>query len=196
VKPDGEFAQRVTIGRGVRGTKESLEIAARLAAGALLDPRFALFARRKLITEPGTDPRDVRRVFQNIFDYVKANVGYQPDPLVFTDPATGESVSDYIQSPHWTLLIEGLGDCLAHATLAGSLAAALGHGFGFKTLKMDPAEPDRFSHVYAVLGYRDPSSGSPIWLPADTTVPRGDLGDEVDDIWRFSPRFFQVAEAI
>jgi len=187
---DDSLAKRVPIAPGLRGTRESLELAARLAAGSLLDPMFPLWVRRKILIEPGQDPRDVPGVFKRIHDYVKANIGYQPDPLVYMDPDTGESVTDYIQSPHWSFFVEGIGDCLAHAGAVLAMSSALGHGFGFKTLRADPATPDRFSHVYGVLGYASPSG--PVWIAADTTVPGGGLGVEMPDIWRFSPAFFPV----
>jgi hypothetical protein len=197
IQPDfsGPYAARVPIARGARGTLETLQIAGRLAGESLLDPAWPLFWRRKLLVETGTDPRDARAVFKNIFDYVKANVGYQPDPLVLELASGDASVFDYVQSPHWTLGIEGFGDCLAHAALVGSIAAALGHGFGFKTLKADRQQPDRFSHVYAMLGYLDPHTGEAIWLPADTTVLDGDFGEEAPNVLALSPAFYEVAAA-
>lgn len=183
------FAKRVPVSPGTRGTLETLGLEGQLAAGALLDPNFALYFRRKLLIEPATDPRDIRAVFGNAFRYVQTNVGYQPDPLVYGE----DSAYDWVQSPHWTFFLEGLGDCLAHAGALGAVSMSLGHGFAFRTLRADPRDPDRFSHVYALLGY--PSPAGDVWIPADTTLPDGALGDELPGIERYSPMDIVIAPA-
>jgi len=181
------FARRTPISPGVRGTVETLGLMSDLVGASLLDPLYPLFVRRKVLAETGVDPRDIPAVFARAYDYWKANVGYQRDPLVLGS----ESVTDYVQSPHWSLFVEGYGDCLAHAGGMASFAVSLGHGYGYRTLRADESDPSRFSHVYAILGYKD-AAGRDVWLPADTTLPHGSLGDELPNVERYSPHDFIV----
>lgn len=186
------YAIRVEIPDGDRGTEKTLEIAGQLAAASLADPLWPLWVRRKLIAQPGTNPRDPLAIFRNAFDYVKANVGYHTDPLA--RGANRSTIADYVQSPHWTLFVEGLGDCLSHASVLGGMAIALGRGFGYRTIKADPLDPTRFSHVYAILGFLGPD-GAPHWVPADTSTPGYGLGDEPEDLARVAAHDFIVAPA-
>jgi transglutaminase-like putative cysteine protease len=186
------WAQRIAIPTGARGTTRTLEIGAPLAAGALQDPLYPPFVRRKILVETGTDPRDFAAVAANVYRYIQANVGYQPDPLVFGADEDA-SIADYVQSPHWTLFVEGFGDCLAHALVAASFAMSLGHGARLRTLRADPLDPSRFSHVYAVLGFAAPSG--PLWVPVDTTVPDGEAGLEFPHLEQYRPQDFLIAEA-
>lgn len=186
------FASRVEIPDGDKGTVKTLQLAGDLVAASLADPAFPLFVRRKLVVEPGTNPRDILSVFSNAFDYVQGNVGYQTDPLA--RGADVDTISDYVQSPHWTLFVDGVGDCLSHASALNAFAASLGRGFGYRFIKADPSDPDRFSHVYPILGFKGPD-GREHWIPADTSTEGYQLGDEPAALSSFKAHDYIVAPA-
>lgn len=188
------YARQVLISRP-KLTPETLALAGSLTAAALDDPMFPIFIRRKVLAETGVDPRDPLAVANAIHDFTERNVGFQPDPLVVDRPEPEESsVYDYVQTPHWTLFLEGFGDCLAHSNAQGSVALALGHGFGYRTFKADPTDPERFSHVYALLGFKGPR-GEDVWIPSDSTVPGFNAGDQPPEVQDYDPHDFIVARA-
>jgi transglutaminase-like putative cysteine protease len=91
-----------------------------------------------------------------IYDFVKSNVTYVPDP-------------NGIEMVHWPTqtLSQGAGDCDDQATLVAALMESIGIPTRFAAVGF---EPGQFSHVYAeALIGRD-------WLPMDTTEPDRGIG--------------------
>lgn len=190
------YAQRIPIPDGVPGTYATLDIAAQAARDSLGEPPpwcdiyLPLWIRRK-IYDGTVDPRDTRAVLQKWFDYVRANVGFVQDPMW----VGGSSLADYVQTPHATLFVEGAGDCLAHAGLLDAGSMALGHGAKFRIVHADPADPNRFSHVYAVFGFVDPMTGGEFWIPADSSLKTEAFGYEVPNLSALRPEDYPVAPA-
>jgi hypothetical protein len=81
---------------------------------------------------------------------------------------------EWVQTPWWTLLVIGQGDCDDHATAIAALGVTLGHGAGFRTVKGDSSRPNEWSHVYAILSAR--KNGKMVWVPMDTTEKNGQFG--------------------
>lgn len=170
------WARLVDIPDGDAGTIATLDIAAPLARGALLDPMFPIWARSRVLV-PGIDPRESDQVLGHVFDFVVTNIGFQADPLGFeADPRaralglSGNVISDYVQSPHWTAFVEQKGDCLAHAGLVSAICMSLGYPARFRVVRGDPQRPESFSHVYAVCG--------PKLRALDTSLGHGRFGVE------------------
>jgi hypothetical protein len=105
----------------------------------------------------GLPSKAYEREVRAIYDFMFKNVRYTLDPRGL----------EWVQTPWYTLLVAGMGDCDDHATAIAALAIALGHGAGFRTVKGDPSRPDEWSHVYPIVGIRE--RGIPRWIPIDTT---------------------------
>jgi hypothetical protein len=69
--------------------------------------------------------------------------------------------------------------CDDAASLTAALSIASGHRAAFRTVKGDPGAPDRFSHVYPVIGVV--KAGKTLWLPADSTQRESSLGWDPPD---------------
>jgi hypothetical protein len=187
------YLERVKIADGQLGTLDTLKIAARLTALSLSDPLFPVYIRRKVLVG-GIDPADAPAVFGSAYNYVVANVGFQADPL---SDGQEDSISDYVQTPHYTLFVEQAGDCLAMSSLLSAISMALGHGAAFRSIHLDPKDPDRLSHVYALMGYQ--GNQGPVWLPADATmpsvIPGATFGDTLEGLPGTTPVDLKIADA-
>lgn len=154
-----------TIPDGPGGTVKTLE----LMRDAVLGPegahnRDVRLLAQQIVSDVGN--KDYEGEARAIFDFMRANVRYTLDPRGL----------EWVQSPWWTLLVIGQGDCDDHATATCALATSLGHGCGFRTVKGDRSRADEWSHVYAVIGIR--KNGQELWLPADSTEKHARLGSD------------------
>jgi hypothetical protein len=135
--PVGEKGTDVTVGRIIHHVQASLHRpVCRLTS-------IGILARARVPN------KNTRAAAAALYDYVKANIRYLPDPI---DVET-------IQDPEATLKIRA-GDCDDHSTLMAGLAAAIGIPVRFRVLG---TAPDLFVHIFPEL-YVDGA-----WLPADTT---------------------------
>lgn len=160
-RPDGirpELAYRLHIEKGTRGTVQTLGEMARLAREAAEDPLFVAWIRTR-IAEAGIQGRDYEGELRALFEYVRSHIQYRLDPMTL----------EWLQTPHWTLFVSGDGDCDDMATLICAGALSLGHGCRFRVVQADPARPGDYSHVYAVVGFRDRRGGGVYWIAADAT---------------------------
>lgn len=136
-------------------------------ADAVLGPEGAHNRDVRLLAQKiveGVPNKDYTAEAGAIFAFMRKEVRYTLDPRGL----------EWIQTPWWTLLVMGQGDCDDHATATCALATALGHGCGFRTVKGDRSRPNEWSHVYAVIGIRQ--NGKELWLPADSTEKYARLG--------------------
>ena len=147
------------IGEKDTGTRETVRVMAELAQAGAMHPGLLVDARRA-VRNAGLASKDYAGELEAVFDYVRNNVRYVLDPRAY----------EYVQHPAWTLYTDGQGDCDDSTTLIGALAMQLGHGFSIRTIRADPSRPDEFSHVYALVGYRDKDGVH--WFAADPTHPR------------------------
>ena len=99
-----------------------------------------------------------------ILTFMRTHVKYELDPAGL----------EYVQTPHYTLLNSGSGDCDDMSTAVAGLAMALGFRAGFRTVKGDPGRPQQWSHVYPVIGIQE--KGETVWLTADATQAESFLG--------------------
>jgi hypothetical protein len=157
----------VQIPRGELGTVATLKVMKELVLGRWghRNPEVVVLAK-KIVEDVSPGPsKDYRAMCQAILTFMKTHCRYQLDP----------SGLEYVQTPHYTLLVGGSGDCddLSTATLA--LAGALGFRMAFRTVKADPGRPQQWSHVYPVIGIQD-KKGEPLWLTADATQKESFLG--------------------
>lgn len=166
-RPNPATFRRVKIPKGSRGTTATLKIMADLAREAASDPYFIMEARSIV---RGNGSKNYEQDARSIMDYVKRSVDYRPDPIA-------DGMVDWVQSPGWTLWVDGQGDCDDTTTLVAGLNMAAGLGAMEKAVRLNPQDPSSFSHVYALAGFRDPRSGQVVWLAQDT-VPDPVLGWE------------------
>lgn len=160
------WAQLGGIPDGHAGTEATIRVMAELAASPSeggRDPEIVALARK--IVE-GIPSKDYLGELNAIFNFVKENVRYVQDPRGL----------EHVETPRRTLLVTGQEDCDGHATCLAALAIALNHGVAFRTLAADRSRPGEWSHVYAVLGYRDRQGVH--WYAADTTQAESSLGWE------------------
>jgi transglutaminase-like putative cysteine protease len=94
-----------------------------------------------------------------IFDYVTGNIRF------LNDPVTKETLF-----PPEEILKAGAGDCDDQALLVASLAGAIGYDARLVTVASDPADPGRFTHIYAEVL----ADGQ--WIPMDTARPGAAIG--------------------
>lgn len=177
-EPDVSTFRRVQIPEGARGTRETLQEMARLAAEAARDPYFVQEARGIV---RGLPPRDQVAEADAILQWVKHGVDYRGDPYEM----------DWVQSPGWTLYVEGQADCDDGSTLICALDLAIGLGCVLRAARLDSAQPDEFSHVWSLAGVRD--GGRALWLAQDFVPTPAVLGQEPPGPWIGEAMDFVVA---
>jgi hypothetical protein len=153
----------IEIPDGEAGTAATIEVMRRLAVADAHNAEFTKWARA-IVRDISS--KDYRREGAAIYDFVKRNVKYRLDPRGL----------EWVQSPYWTLLVDGQGDCDDQSTLLVALCLALGHGCAFITVKVDPERPDDYSHVYAAIGIIE--GGRERWIAMDTTQANQSFGWE------------------
>lgn len=162
--------QLLGISKGDRGTEQTLNHMRDAVLGKLpkLDRHEGAhmpdvrFLSQKIVSH--VPSKDYVGEARAIYDFMVKHVRYTLDPRSL----------EWVQTPWWTLLVIGQGDCDDHATAIAALSVALGHGAGFRTVKGDPNRPSEWSHVYAIMGVRQ--DGREIWIPMDTTERNGKFG--------------------
>lgn len=108
--------------------------------------------------------KDYMGELRAIDGFVRKHVRYTLDPRAL----------EWVQTPWWTALVIGQGDCDDHATLLAALAVSLGHGAGFRTVMGDKSRPGQWTHIYAIASVRH--RGKTVWVPMDTTEKNGQFG--------------------
>ncbi len=121
-------------------------------------------ASERAIRMAGVPPKDYAGELRAIYNYVKSNVRYTLD----------NRGKERIQHPAYTLFVSGMGDCDDMNALVPAMAGSVGHGGALRTIKADRDRPDEYSHVFALLGYRDARGIH--WIPADVTQQGTDFG--------------------
>lgn len=164
---------------GVAGTAETIKAMGQLAVQGSMHPEVVELARS--ITRH-LAPKDYRGEAAALYRWVKQHVRYVQDPRTI----------EWIQHPHYTLLVSGAGDCDDHATALLALGMALGHGGAFRTVKADPIRQDEYSHVYGMIGVRE--SDGAWWIPVDTTVAEAFPGWEPEAARVFGTRDWVVVQ--
>ena len=166
-RPNPATFRRVKIPKGSRGTTATLKIMADLAREAASDPYFIMEARGIV---RGNGSKNYEQDARSIMDFVKTRIDYRPDPQA-------DGMVDWVQSPGWTLYVDGQGDCDDSSTLLAALDLAAGLGASFRAVRLNRADPSSFSHVYTMAGWRDSRTGRVVWAAQDT-VPDPVLGWE------------------
>lgn len=151
-----ELVQVVEVPDGEAGTDATIQIMADLAQKAAKDPAFVLGAQ-EIIRGANLRPKDFKGELETLFNWVATHIRYTMDPRSL----------EWVQAPFYTMHVRRAGDCDDEATLLCALAGALGHGWGFRAYRADPARRNEFSHVVARLAYRGPRGAE--WLTADVT---------------------------
>jgi hypothetical protein len=174
--------QRVEIASGEDGTVQTLKAMADAVTGKEgahnTDVRHLAM---KIVT--GLGNKDYEAEVRAIYDFMREKVRYTLDPRGL----------EWVQTPWYTLLVVGMGDCDDHATAIAALAISLGHGAGFRTVKGDKARPNEWSHVYPVVGIRE--RGKPRWIPIDTTEKHARFGQDPPGAERVQQRTWVIAPA-
>lgn len=164
----GPPVKYVEIPNGEQGTVVTLKIMKRLVLSPWghRNPDVVRLAQKIVDHVPA---KDYRGQAQALFDFM--SISGQQGVVYRLDPAGLEEVA----SPWYTLFVSGHGDCDDAAVSMAALAMALGHRAAFRTVKGDKDRQDQWSHVYAVIGVKEP--GKPLeWLSADTTQEEAHLG--------------------
>lgn len=148
--------ERIQIPEGHAGTVVTLQVMQDAVGGGEGAHNTEVRHLAMKIVE-GLPPKAYEREVRAIYDFMREHVRYTLDPRGL----------EWVQTPWYTLLVAGMGDCDDHAVAIVALAISLGHGAGFRTVKGDPSRPDEWSHVYPIVGIRE--RGIPRWIPIDTT---------------------------
>lgn len=122
------------------------------------------FLAQKIVSD--VPSKDYVGEAQAIFDFMRKRVRYTLDPRGL----------EWVQTPRYTLLVVGQGDCDDHSVAACALAVSLGHACALRTVAGDASRPTEFSHVYALIGVR--KNGKLLWLAADSTEKGAKLGHD------------------
>jgi hypothetical protein len=162
----GPPVQYVKIPGGEAGTVATLKIMKGLVLGRWghRNPEVVMLAKKIVAGVSPGPSKDYRSMAKAILDFMRTHVKYELDPAGL----------EYVQTPHYTLLVSGSGDCDDMATGVAGLSMALGFRAGFRTVKGDPGRPKQWSHVYPVIGV--PDKGKTIWLTADATQADSYIG--------------------
>lgn len=166
IAPNPDTFRRVPVPAGSRGTPETMALMRELAIEAAGDPFFIQHARGVV---RGLGSKNYEEALARILDYVKTRVDYLPDPI-------NEQDIDWLQSPGWTLFVEGQGDCDDLSMLIAALDLGVGLGAAYRALPLNKADPTQESHVYPLGGIR--TSEGVIWLAQDAVPSVAELGWE------------------
>lgn len=162
----GPNVQYLEIPGGEWGTVATLKVMKELVLGKWghRNPEVVLLAK-KIVADVSPGPtKNYEAMAQAILDFMKTHVKYELDPAGL----------EWVQTPHYTLLVSGSGDCDDHSTATAALAMALGFQAGFRTVKGDRDRKDQWSHVYPVIGIQ--AGRDTVWLTADSTQKESFLG--------------------
>lgn len=165
-------ATRITRGPlapGVKGTRQTLQIMARLVADEGTNPVIRGKALEILKAAGRRSADATLDALGALHDFVANRVRFELDPPQF----------ETLQAPTFTLRY-GAGDCDDKATLLGALVngAGLDVPLRFRVVGAQLAHPDRYSHVYVVArhGYRD--------VPMDATYAGTPMGWQIPGVRR------------
>jgi hypothetical protein len=138
------FDRRVKIASGDWGTGETIREMARLAAMGARDPIIKLKAIDILEGIKGRDQEGIARRF---FDWMQDRGSGEKSGVKFTNDAWHV---EQVWAPWMTLTVSGSSDCDDFSTTMCALLLSVGVPCFFRTVKVNPQQPDLFSHVYAV----------------------------------------------
>ncbi len=183
----GPPVKYVRIPRGENGTVATLKAmkGVVLSKWGHRNPEVVLLAKK---IADGTSPgakKNYRAMAQGILDFMKTNVenksgAWNQAPMAQTKQNAGIDYQldpaglEWIQTPWYTLVVTGSGDCDDMSIAAAGLAMALGFQAAFRTVKGDPGRPNQWSHVYPMIGIQE--KGKLVWVSADGTQPESYLG--------------------
>ena len=166
------------IPKGVRGTEVTIGRMRQLALQGSRHLEVVELAR-KIVS--GVRAKDYRGEIDALYWWVKENTRYVQDPRT----------TEWLQHPHYTLLVSGADDCDGMAVAMAALGLAIGHPALFRAVKADPSRPGEFSHVYAMLGVQEGQGVS--WVPVDTTMVEAFPGWEPDGARLYGVRDWPIA---
>lgn len=170
---DPGICRREKIPAGARGTVATLERMGELAIEASQDIGFVQIVRGVVRS---CAPRDAVCEADAILQFVREMIDYRYDPLAL----------EHISSPGWALLVDGQEDCDGQATLIAAMNISVGRGARFVAYRLDPNDPEEFSHVMAQFGFRGPD-GNVVWLGQDSIVSNPRLGWEPPESEQVGP---------
>jgi hypothetical protein len=133
---------------GEAGTDATVREIGRLVGRAVENPNIRVTAI-SIVRQAGADVADPFAVASTLFDWVRANIDYLPDPVGV----------ESVQAPCVTMQFSA-GDCDDHTVLVASLAMSLGIEARYR---VTGNSADRFEHVWPELKINGQ------WIPADTT---------------------------
>lgn len=164
----GVAVSTVNIPTGERGTRATLEKMREAVLGpeGAHNPELRILAQKIIADVPSKDYTGEARAIHDFMHINNGNFRYTLDPRGL----------EWVQTPWYTTLVLGQGDCDDAATATCALATSLGHGCAFRTVKGDRDRPDEWSHVYAVIGVR--KNGKVLWLPSDATEHNARFGKD------------------
>jgi hypothetical protein len=151
---------------------EIQRIAVQIATGHVEQDRKGAFVelptRRKVyrLTVPnpaGCASHDARCQLRAVFDFVRANVDYVPDPRRW----------DTFRVARATLVMGG-GDCDDHAILFCGLLGSIGYRMGAEVISLDGKS---WEHIYAL------AKVGREWVPLDTAAP--EFAHVAEPGWRY-----------
>ena len=180
VNPDICYLIKIPV--GARGTTETLEKMAGMIIEASQDAGFVQEARACVRECP---PRNPRCEGQAIYDWTKDDVViYRNDPTFM----------EYIQSPGFTLFVDGQEDCDGSSSFVGACDTSIGRACRLAAYGLDPekAKDKEYSHVLCELGIREPNGGV-LWLGQDTVAGRGFGWRPPEREWLLEPNYLVVA---
>ncbi len=177
-----DVCYKLQIPLGARGTTATLERMAELAVEASQDGGFVQLARGIV---RGCAPRAHECEGLAIYDHVLETVDYRNDPMF----------AEWVQSPGWTYLVEGQGDCDDQSSLIAALDLAVGRAcrFGAYMLDREKAQAGEYSHVLCEMGIRTPT-GKVKWLGQDTVAKQGFGWTPPESAWFGPPNYLAIAE--
>jgi Transglutaminase-like superfamily len=151
---------------GTIGTWQTVQRIRGLVDDAIRDPRVRRLAIEILRTS-GADPHDDVSRARAIYEWIRANFYYVPDP------STKEMLHIHAEVPDGELDAAGglfelrAGDCDdINGIVLPALLMAVGFDCRLVTIKADQANPDQYSHIFCEVLLHD-SQGRPVWYPLD-----------------------------
>lgn len=172
-----EKIENEKLARGFDGTARTIERMHELVKAGKLDPtmhRIATWIR----LQTGDKRSRSRELADAIFYWVKRHGLYQRDPFqierIEHPIASMRPIIEAKQKGIYDGRALFVGDCDLFAIWVGALGGILGYQYAFETVKLDPARPEEFSHIYPVLQVEgkwvaydaSTSKATPNWRPS------------------------------
>lgn len=154
-----------------RSTADTIALMRSLAVSGSRSPTIQAIANECLQQSQGFQHEDLRGLCRCVYLWVKSHVTFAEDEAVansrlgisYEEMNTPDGAIDMVIAPEVLVtMLNPMGDCDCFSTLLASIFIVLQIKCWFVSIKVDPNEPNRWSHVYVCVFLPDEQTMVPV----------------------------------